>query len=87
LSIIVKDGQRGNGDVTFIRHNYQKGGDEAGTRLGLLNRVKELEIIYRAAEINGIPIMFHTGTSIFPALVIGTVIRFSSTMWPSIFRN
>ena len=28
--------------------------------------VKELEIIYRAAEANGIPIMFHTGTSIFP---------------------
>lgn len=31
-----------------------------------LNGVKELEIIYRAAEANGIPIMFHTGTSIFP---------------------
>ena len=30
------------------------------------NGVKELEIIYRAAEANGIPIMFHTGTSIFP---------------------
>lgn len=29
------------------------------------NGVKELEIIYRAAEANGIPIMFHTGTSIF----------------------
>ena len=28
--------------------------------------VKELEIIYRAAEANGIPVMFHTGTSIFP---------------------
>jgi len=28
--------------------------------------VTELEIIYRAAEANGIPIMFHTGTSIFP---------------------
>jgi len=27
--------------------------------------VKELEIIYRAAEANGIPVMFHTGTSIF----------------------
>jgi predicted TIM-barrel fold metal-dependent hydrolase len=26
----------------------------------------ELEIIYRAAEANGIPIMFHTGTSVFP---------------------
>jgi predicted TIM-barrel fold metal-dependent hydrolase len=30
-----------------------------------LRGVKELEIIYRAAEANGIPIMFHTGTSIF----------------------
>jgi hypothetical protein len=31
-----------------------------------LNGVKELETIYRAAEGNGIPVMFHTGTSIFP---------------------
>jgi predicted TIM-barrel fold metal-dependent hydrolase len=31
-----------------------------------LTGVKELEIIYRAAEANGVPIMFHTGTSIFP---------------------
>src|SRR5689334_22606414 len=31
-----------------------------------LNGVKELEIIYRAAETHGIPVMFHTGTSIFP---------------------
>jgi predicted TIM-barrel fold metal-dependent hydrolase len=31
-----------------------------------LHGVKELEIIYRAAEANGIPLMFHTGTSIFP---------------------
>ena len=31
-----------------------------------LNGVKELETIYRAAESNGIPVMFHTGTSIFP---------------------
>jgi len=31
-----------------------------------LNGVKELEIIYRAAEANGIPVMLHTGTSIFP---------------------
>jgi hypothetical protein len=31
-----------------------------------LNGVKELEAIYRAAEVNGIPVMFHTGTSIFP---------------------
>jgi uncharacterized protein len=30
-----------------------------------LNGVRELEIIYRAAEANGIPVMFHTGTSIF----------------------
>ncbi len=32
-----------------------------------LNGVKELETIYRAAEANGIPVMVHTGTSIFPA--------------------
>jgi hypothetical protein len=31
-----------------------------------LNGCKELELIYRTAEQNGIPIMFHTGTSIFP---------------------
>ena len=31
-----------------------------------LNGVKELEVIYRAAETHGIPVMFHTGTSIFP---------------------
>jgi predicted TIM-barrel fold metal-dependent hydrolase len=31
-----------------------------------LNGVNELEIIYRAAEANSIPVMFHTGTSIFP---------------------
>lgn len=31
-----------------------------------LNGLKELEIIYGAAEANGIPVMFHTGTSIFP---------------------
>ena len=31
-----------------------------------LNGVKELEIIYRAAEANAIPVMFHTGTSVFP---------------------
>jgi len=30
-----------------------------------LHGVKELEIIYRAAEANGLPIMFHTGTSVF----------------------
>ncbi|MGA2967453.1 MAG: amidohydrolase family protein, partial [Terriglobales bacterium] len=30
-----------------------------------LHGMKELEIIYRAAEENGIPVMFHTGTSIF----------------------
>ncbi len=31
-----------------------------------LNGLKELEILYRACEANGIPVMFHTGTSIFP---------------------
>ena len=31
-----------------------------------VNGVKELEVIYRVAEANGIPIMVHTGTSIFP---------------------
>jgi predicted TIM-barrel fold metal-dependent hydrolase len=31
-----------------------------------LHGVKELEIIYRAAEANGVPVMFHTGTSVFP---------------------
>jgi hypothetical protein len=30
-----------------------------------MNGVTELEVIYRAAEANGIPVMFHTGTSIF----------------------
>jgi predicted TIM-barrel fold metal-dependent hydrolase len=30
-----------------------------------LNGVKELELIYKTAEAHGIPIMFHTGTSIF----------------------
>jgi predicted TIM-barrel fold metal-dependent hydrolase len=32
-----------------------------------MNGVKELETIYRAAEANEIPVMVHTGTSIFPA--------------------
>jgi predicted TIM-barrel fold metal-dependent hydrolase len=31
-----------------------------------LRGVKELEILYRAAEANGVPVMIHTGTSIFP---------------------
>ncbi len=31
-----------------------------------LSGTKELEIIYRAAEANEIPVMFHTGTSVFP---------------------
>lgn len=31
-----------------------------------LNGVKELATIYRVAEQNGIPVMVHTGTSIFP---------------------
>lgn len=30
-----------------------------------LSGLKELEILYRAAEANGIPVMIHTGTSIF----------------------
>ena len=30
-----------------------------------LNGVKELGLIYQAAEANGVPVMFHTGTSIF----------------------
>jgi len=30
-----------------------------------LHGMKELEVIYRAAEANGLPIIFHTGTSIF----------------------
>jgi uncharacterized protein len=30
-----------------------------------LDKMPALEIIYRAAEANGIPIMFHTGTSVF----------------------
>jgi predicted TIM-barrel fold metal-dependent hydrolase len=29
------------------------------------NGVRELKIIYRTAEVSGIPVMFHTGTSIF----------------------
>jgi uncharacterized protein len=31
-----------------------------------LNGMRELEVIYRTAEAHGIPVMFHTGTSIFP---------------------
>lgn len=31
-----------------------------------LNGFKAIEIIYRTAEAHGIPVMFHTGTSIFP---------------------
>jgi predicted TIM-barrel fold metal-dependent hydrolase len=31
-----------------------------------LNGVHALEVIYRMAESNGIPVMFHTGTSVFP---------------------
>ena len=31
-----------------------------------LNGIKELEVIYQVAEQNGIPVMVHTGTSIFP---------------------
>lgn len=31
-----------------------------------LNGVRELKVVYRVAEENGIPVMFHTGTSVFP---------------------
>jgi predicted TIM-barrel fold metal-dependent hydrolase len=31
-----------------------------------LNGMKQLEAIYRACETHGVPVMFHTGTSIFP---------------------
>jgi len=31
-----------------------------------LNGVRELETIYSMAQANGVPVMFHTGTSIFP---------------------
>ena len=31
-----------------------------------LSGTRELEMLYRAAEENGIPLMFHTGTSVFP---------------------
>ncbi len=31
-----------------------------------LRGTTELEIVYRAAEANGIPVMIHTGTSVFP---------------------
>jgi hypothetical protein len=31
-----------------------------------LNGMRELELLYRAAEQHGIPVMIHTGTSIFP---------------------
>jgi uncharacterized protein len=31
-----------------------------------LNGVKELETIYHTADAHGIPVMFHTGTSVFP---------------------
>jgi uncharacterized protein len=37
----------------FYPNDYRKG-------------LKELELLYRAAQSHGIPIMFHTGTSIFP---------------------
>ena len=39
--------------------------------------VKELEIIYRAAEANGVPVMFHTGTSVFP----GARIKYGDPMY------
>jgi uncharacterized protein len=31
-----------------------------------LSDIPSLEMLYRAAEANGIPVMFHTGTSVFP---------------------
>ncbi|MGI9101349.1 MAG: amidohydrolase family protein [Terriglobales bacterium] len=31
-----------------------------------LSGMNELELMYRAAEANGLPVMFHTGTSVFP---------------------
>ena len=40
-----------------------------------LRGVTELEIIYRAAEANGIPVMFHTGTSIFPGAATSMATR------------
>ena len=52
-----------------------------------LNGAKELEIIYRAAEANGIPVMFHTGTSIFPGAATSMAIRFMSTMLRWIFPS
>jgi uncharacterized protein len=42
-----------------------------------LRGVKELEILYRAAEANGVPVMVHTGTSIFP----GARNRFGDPMY------
>ena len=31
-----------------------------------LNGMRELEVLYRTAEENGIPVIYHTGTSVFP---------------------
>ena len=52
-----------------------------------LHGVTELEIIYRAAEANGIPVMFHTGTSIFPGARNNMATRSIWTTWPLIFRR
>jgi predicted TIM-barrel fold metal-dependent hydrolase len=52
-----------------------------------MNGVKELELIYRAAEAHEIPVMFHTGTSILPARAIATETLFLLTMSPSIFPS
>src|SRR3974377_1540537 len=43
---------------------------------GYLKGMKELELLYRAAQSNGIPVMFHTGTSIFP----GASTKYGNTM-------
>src|SRR6202041_963125 len=49
--------------------------------------VKELEIIYRAAEANGIPVMFHTGTSVFPGARNKYGDPFSITKFPVVSPN
>ena len=52
-----------------------------------LHGVKELEIIYRAAEANGVPVMFHTGTSIFTAPATSMATPFTSMTSRWIFPN
>ena len=48
---------------------------------------KELEIVYRAAEANGVPVMFHTGTSIFPGARNNMETRSTWTTSRSISRS